>query len=157
MTQPGDLDEIEGMLALLGREIPRHKVLLMPEGITREAIGRRAPWLSELCKSRGYRYAHRLHIELYGNKRGDVAGSAFRLFLKRSVGAQPPLQPGLPRLATERQINPPAATATMTRAALVWKVAFMAEIFRKLRGDKWARVANAGFNPSPTPGRFDRR
>jgi 7-carboxy-7-deazaguanine synthase len=23
-----------------------------------------------VCKARGYRYAHRLHIELYGNKRG---------------------------------------------------------------------------------------
>jgi 7-carboxy-7-deazaguanine synthase len=23
-----------------------------------------------VCKERGYRYAHRLHIELYGNKRG---------------------------------------------------------------------------------------
>ena len=27
-------------------------------------------WLGEVCKARGYRYAHRLHIELYGNKRG---------------------------------------------------------------------------------------
>jgi len=26
--------------------------------------------LSELCKARGYRYAPRLHVELYGNKRG---------------------------------------------------------------------------------------
>jgi 7-carboxy-7-deazaguanine synthase len=30
----------------------------------------RASWLGEVCKERGYRYAHRLHIELYGNKRG---------------------------------------------------------------------------------------
>jgi 7-carboxy-7-deazaguanine synthase len=29
-----------------------------------------AGWLGEVCKARGYRYAHRLHIELYGNKRG---------------------------------------------------------------------------------------
>jgi 7-carboxy-7-deazaguanine synthase len=70
VTQPADVDELEGMLASLGRDIPRHHVLLMPEGITVEAIRARAGWLAELCKARGYRYAHRLHIELYGNKRG---------------------------------------------------------------------------------------
>ena len=70
VTQPADLDELEGMLASLDREIPRHKVLLMPEGISLEAIRGRAGWLSDLCKARGYRYAHRLHIELFGNKRG---------------------------------------------------------------------------------------
>lgn len=70
VAQPGDVDEIEGMLASLGRDIPRHKVLLMPEGISLEAIRAKAGWLGELCKARGYRYAHRLHLELYGNKRG---------------------------------------------------------------------------------------
>jgi 7-carboxy-7-deazaguanine synthase len=70
VAQPGDVDELEIMLASLGREIPRHKVLLMPKGVTLEAIRLRAGWLGELCKARGYRYAHRLHLELYGNKRG---------------------------------------------------------------------------------------
>jgi 7-carboxy-7-deazaguanine synthase len=70
ITQPGDLDELEGMLASLRRDIPRHRVLLMPEGITPEAMRARAGWLGELCKQRGYRYAHRLQIELYGNQRG---------------------------------------------------------------------------------------
>jgi 7-carboxy-7-deazaguanine synthase len=70
VTQPGDVDELEGMLASLRREIPRDRVLLMPEGVTLEAIRGRAGWLGELCKQRGYRYAHRLQIELYGNKRG---------------------------------------------------------------------------------------
>jgi 7-carboxy-7-deazaguanine synthase len=70
VAQPADVDELEGMLEKLGRDIPRHKVLLMPEGVTMDALRARAPWLSELCKTRGYRYAHRLQIELYGNKRG---------------------------------------------------------------------------------------
>jgi 7-carboxy-7-deazaguanine synthase len=70
VAQPADVDELEGMIEKLARDIPRHKVLLMPEGITMEVLRSRAPWLSELCKSRGYRYAHRLQIELYGNKRG---------------------------------------------------------------------------------------
>ena len=70
ISQPGDVDELEGMLASLKREIPRDQVLLMPEGVTMEQIRAKAGWLGELCKQRGYRYAHRLQIELYGNKRG---------------------------------------------------------------------------------------
>ena len=70
VAQEADVDEIEGMLTQLGREIPRAKVLLMPEGTTVEALRAKAGWLGELCKARGYRYAPRLHIELYGNKRG---------------------------------------------------------------------------------------
>ena len=70
VAQPADVDELEGMLVSLGRDIPRHKVLLMPEATTLERMRERAGWLGELCKARGYRYAHRLHVELYGNRRG---------------------------------------------------------------------------------------
>lgn len=70
VSSPADVTELEGLLASLGRDIPRHKVLLMPEAITLEKLRERSAWLGELCKERGYRYAHRLHIELYGNKRG---------------------------------------------------------------------------------------
>ena len=70
VTRPEDVEEMEHMLAALHREIPRHKVLLMPEATSLEKMRQRAGWLGELCKARGYRYAHRLHIELYGNTRG---------------------------------------------------------------------------------------
>jgi 7-carboxy-7-deazaguanine synthase len=70
VAHPADVEEIETLLAQLGREIPRDKVLLMPEGVTVEALRARAGWLGELCKQRGYRYAPRLQIELYGNRRG---------------------------------------------------------------------------------------
>lgn len=70
VARPEDVDELEHMLAALQREIPRHKVLLMPEGTSLDKMRSRAAWLGELCKARGYRYAHRLHIELYGNQRG---------------------------------------------------------------------------------------
>jgi 7-carboxy-7-deazaguanine synthase len=65
-----DVEEIEGLLRELGEPIPRSKVLLMPEGISQDTLRARAGWLSELCKMRGFRYAGRLHIELYGNRRG---------------------------------------------------------------------------------------
>ena len=70
VSAPADVDEVETLLAMLNRDIPRHKVLLMPEAISLDRMRERSRWLAELCKTRGYRYAHRLHIELYGNKRG---------------------------------------------------------------------------------------
>ena len=70
VTKPTDLEEIEGMLSKFGRDIPRHKVLLMPEARTLETMRERSHWLADLCRDHGYRYAHRLHIELWGNRRG---------------------------------------------------------------------------------------
>ena len=70
VSTPVDVAEMEALLATLGRDIPRHKILLMPEAISLEKLRERSAWLGELCKERGYRYAPRLHIELYGNNRG---------------------------------------------------------------------------------------
>jgi 7-carboxy-7-deazaguanine synthase len=67
---PADIEELETMLRETGAGIPPSKVLLMPEGATPETLRARAGWIAEVCKTRGYRYAHRLHIALYGNKRG---------------------------------------------------------------------------------------
>ncbi|HEV2389344.1 MAG TPA: 7-carboxy-7-deazaguanine synthase QueE [Nitrososphaerales archaeon] len=63
-----DLDEIEGILSEFG--VPRDRVLLMPEGIDAETILTRSRWLTEVCKKSGLRFSPRLHILLYGNKRG---------------------------------------------------------------------------------------
>lgn len=70
ISSESDLAEMETMLAETGSVVPRHKVLLMPEGVTVEALRARTAWLAELCKQRGYRFAPRLHVELYGNRRG---------------------------------------------------------------------------------------
>lgn len=70
VAEPKDLEELEGMLRSVGRPIPPEQVLLMPEGTSLERLRTRAPWLVEACKEKGYRYAHRLHIELFGNRRG---------------------------------------------------------------------------------------
>jgi 7-carboxy-7-deazaguanine synthase len=70
INSEADLAEMEQMILETECAIPRSKILLMPEGTTVEALRSRAGWLGELCKARGYRYAPRLHIELYGNKRG---------------------------------------------------------------------------------------
>jgi 7-carboxy-7-deazaguanine synthase len=70
VSSEADLEEIEALLRDTDCAVPPHKVLLMPEGTSLEALRARAGWLSEICKARGYRYAHRLHVELYGNRRG---------------------------------------------------------------------------------------
>ena len=70
VSSEADVTEMETMLRETDCLIPPAKVLLMPEGVTVEALRARSGWLGELCKARGYRYAPRLHIELYGNRRG---------------------------------------------------------------------------------------
>ena len=64
-----DLVEIDALLAELRGWSPAD-VLLMPEGTSVDVLASRSAWLSDVCKRTGYRYAPRLHVELYGNKRG---------------------------------------------------------------------------------------
>ena len=64
-----DMPEIESLLVKLHRWQPAD-VLLMPEGIDAATLESRAGWVSELCKARGFRFCPRLHVSLYGNKRG---------------------------------------------------------------------------------------
>jgi 7-carboxy-7-deazaguanine synthase len=65
---PADLPEIESLLASLPA-VPPADVLLMPEGIAVPTPGS-TQWVVETCLSRGWRYAHRLHVELFGHRRG---------------------------------------------------------------------------------------
>lgn len=67
---PDDLAEIDTMLRALGGFVPPEKVFLMPEGTALEVLRSRAAWLTRVCLERGFRYAHRLHVELFGNARG---------------------------------------------------------------------------------------
>ena len=63
-----DVREAREMVREIGAD--RDRVLLMPEGTTREVLNERALWLVEVCKDFGYRYCPRLHIDIWGNKRG---------------------------------------------------------------------------------------
>lgn len=64
-----DLQEIDRILTALRGWQPTD-VMLMPEGIDAATLASRGPWIVEICKSRGFRFCPRLHIELFGNKRG---------------------------------------------------------------------------------------
>ncbi|MCB1208799.1 MAG: 7-carboxy-7-deazaguanine synthase QueE [Verrucomicrobiales bacterium] len=54
----------------IGVPIPPDRVLVMAEGISVEALRSRQELLVETCKERGWRYSPRLHIDLFGNRRG---------------------------------------------------------------------------------------
>jgi 7-carboxy-7-deazaguanine synthase len=69
IDEPDDVAEVLDILRLLPPVDPA-KVLLMPQGVTPEELAARGLWLAEVCKARGFRYCPRLHIELYGNRRG---------------------------------------------------------------------------------------
>lgn len=68
VCSPDDLDEIYAMQQALSIEPER--VVLMPEGTDRDIIRERALWIVEICKQRGYRFSPRLHVDLWGNRRG---------------------------------------------------------------------------------------
>ena len=63
-----DLKEIRQYI--LDNKIPGHKVYIMPEGVNKKIVQERSKWIIEICKKEGYNFSPRLHIMLYGNKRG---------------------------------------------------------------------------------------
>ncbi len=68
VTDPRDVAEV---LRLAERfALPRERILLMPEGIRREETLERSLWVVEECWRHGFRYSPRLHILLWGAKRG---------------------------------------------------------------------------------------
>ena len=68
VAQPGDLGEIQEMLDQLGAD--RGKVILMPEGVDAAVLHERSLWLAEIAKREGFRFSPRLHVDLWGNRRG---------------------------------------------------------------------------------------
>lgn len=68
VEKPEDLDEVRALTRQLAAD-PR-RVILMPEGTDRDVLRERAIWLAELAKAEGFRLSPRLHVELWGNRRG---------------------------------------------------------------------------------------
>ncbi len=65
---PTDVGEARGLVNELAADPGR--VILMPEGTDSERLRERAIWLAEICKEEGFRFSPRLHVDLYGNRRG---------------------------------------------------------------------------------------
>lgn len=68
VASPADLAEIQQVRDRFG--IPAERTLLMPEGRTAADLERSAPWLADLCRDLGLRFCDRLHIRLWGDRRG---------------------------------------------------------------------------------------
>ncbi len=68
VQSPGDLVEIESVLGKI-RGFDPSDVMLMPEGVVvPEPDDIR--WMVEACIERGWSYCPRLHVQLFGNRRG---------------------------------------------------------------------------------------
>jgi 7-carboxy-7-deazaguanine synthase len=68
VSDPRDLDEIRALMERLAAD--RSRVILMAEGVETEVLRQRGVWLAEICKREGFRFSPRLHVDLYGNRRG---------------------------------------------------------------------------------------
>lgn len=51
-------------------DIPPHRTWIMPQGTEKEVLLERARWLAPLCIEEGFRLTNRLHILLWGPRRG---------------------------------------------------------------------------------------
>ena len=65
---PEDLTEIQTLQTEIG--IPAETILLMPQGTTAAVLQQKQEWLVNLCKENGYRYSPRVHVDIWGDKRG---------------------------------------------------------------------------------------
>ena len=68
ISDPGDLTEVRTIVNEI--EASKDRVLLMPEGVDPAVLAERSRWLVEICKQEAFRFSPRLHIELWGNRRG---------------------------------------------------------------------------------------
>lgn len=68
IQNPADLEEAKGLVDTLGAA-PAN-VILMPEGRDTATLRERSLWLAEACKELGYRFSPRLHVDLWGDRRG---------------------------------------------------------------------------------------
>lgn len=69
VEQRSDFAEIALVLDQL-RNVDPARVLIMAQGTTNRELNRRAKWIVEQCKAHGFSYTPRLHIQLFGNRRG---------------------------------------------------------------------------------------
>jgi 7-carboxy-7-deazaguanine synthase len=68
MVSPGDLAQVRAIVEEIGAA--RNRVLLMAEGVDAGVLAERGRWLADISKTEGFRFTPRLHIDLWGNRRG---------------------------------------------------------------------------------------
>lgn len=68
VAEEKDVEEALVLVEEIGGD--RSRVMLMPEGATRERLAVTAPKVARWCVTWGLRYSSRLHIDLFGGRRG---------------------------------------------------------------------------------------
>ena len=68
VSRPEDIEEIHDIVLRTSAEAG--KVVLMPEGTNPASLREKAVWIAELCKTEGFRYGPRLHVDIWGDRRG---------------------------------------------------------------------------------------
>jgi 7-carboxy-7-deazaguanine synthase len=68
ITDPVDLQQVNAIVSDIGAS--RSRVVLMPEGVDAALLAERGRWLADIAKREGFRMTPRLHIDLWGNRRG---------------------------------------------------------------------------------------
>jgi organic radical activating enzyme len=68
LAAPDDIEEVRSLVKRY--DLPKERVILMPEGQTPEAVQSRSRWVSQACVEEGFRFSTRLHILLWGDERG---------------------------------------------------------------------------------------
>ena len=68
LAAENDLREVLQLLDTY--HIPADKIWLMPEATQRETLQEKRQWLVEICKKYGFRYSDRLHVQIWGSKKG---------------------------------------------------------------------------------------
>jgi 7-carboxy-7-deazaguanine synthase len=70
VSHSDDIREIEEYVNETGLTIPPRKILIMPEGKDKQELSVHTDIVIDVCKSKGYRFCNRLHVDLFGNTRG---------------------------------------------------------------------------------------
>jgi 7-carboxy-7-deazaguanine synthase len=66
-----DKTDVDHVLDVVGRiGAPADRVFLMAEGRTADSLDTRAPFVARVALEHGFRYSDRLHLRLYGARRG---------------------------------------------------------------------------------------
>jgi 7-carboxy-7-deazaguanine synthase len=68
VNSENDIDEIKFLQNEIG--IENKNIFLMPEGISEKDLTEKSKFVVKLCKKYHYNFTHRLHILIWGNKRG---------------------------------------------------------------------------------------
>ncbi|BFP42050.1 7-carboxy-7-deazaguanine synthase QueE [Flavobacteriaceae bacterium GF1] len=68
VSDKGDIEEILTLMAIYG--IDPNRIYLMSEGTSMDELSEKNNWLVDICKKYNFHFTHRLHIFIWGSKRG---------------------------------------------------------------------------------------